>query len=160
MQAHKIRFETYHNNYDKAAYLFMSSQNKEGREARSLAIVEKNKKNSSGFFNREPQKELANRPKKNDHLKDNPKLAKFYAKKSKGVSKNFSKYFLTKLKQRGKTLGQKFGSKGGIKHQNPLTKKRLSGTLLWKHLSGIQVETKDIKTLANVKDLLNSAVIV
>lgn len=158
IQAHKIRFETYHNNYDKAAYLLMGSQDKKGRQALSLAIVEKNKRNSSGFFNPETQKDLANRPKKKYHLKENPKLATVYAKKSKGVPKSISEKQRFTLKKRGENLGKTFGSKGGIKHQHPLTKKRLSGTLLWKHISGVEVETSNIKTLANVKDRLNLAV--
>lgn len=32
-QAHRIRFETYKNGYDKAAYVLISGQNKAGRQA-------------------------------------------------------------------------------------------------------------------------------
>jgi hypothetical protein len=64
IEAHKIRFKTYNTFYDKAAYLFLSSNDKKGRQAISQAIVEKNRNNGTGFFNRDTQIELAKRPKK------------------------------------------------------------------------------------------------
>lgn len=158
IEAHKIRFKTYNNYYDQAAYLFMSSQDKQGRQARSRAIVEKNKKNGTGFFSRETQIELANRPKKRYHLREYPKLANLYAQKSKGIPKTLSAIARLNYEERGKYVGKNFGSKGGIKHQDPITKKTLAGTLLWKHEFGVEVKTTDIKTLANVKSQLNLAV--
>jgi hypothetical protein len=158
IEAHKIRFETYNNFYDKAAYLFLSSNDKKGRQAICQAIVEKNRKNGTGFFNRETQIELAKRPKKSYHLQDYPELAQQYAKKAKRVSKMTSEIARLNYYQRGNYVGNNFGSKGGIKHQDPITKKTLARTLFWKHDSGVIVKTTDIKTLAQVKAQLNLAV--
>jgi hypothetical protein len=151
IKAHKIRFYIYNNYYDKAAYLLMSSQDKKGRQAISQAIVEKNRINGTGFFNKKLQLELSKRLKKRYHLREHPELAKQYSKKSKGVSKKLTEIARLNYEQRGKYVGKNFGLKGGIKHQNPITKKRLAETLLWKHDSGVEIKTTDIKTLANVK---------
>lgn len=91
-------------------------------------------------------------------MRDNPDLAKAYAKKAKGVSKKLSKVARLKYKNRGEYVGQNFGSKGGLKHQNSLAKKRLANTLVWVHDSGVEVKTTCVQTLANVKIQLNDAV--
>lgn len=89
-------------------------------------------------------------------MRDNPDLAKAYAKKAKGVSKKLSKVARLKYKNRGEYVGQNFGSKGGLKHQNSLTKKRLTNTLVWVHDPGVEVKTTCIQTLTNVKIQLNA----
>lgn len=55
-------------------------------------------------------------------------------------------------------MGTHFYSKGGLAHQNPVTKERLSQKLVWFHQSGVKVERNNVKTLREVQSLLHEKV--
>ena len=162
-QAHKIRFGMYKDFYDQSAYYFLRNNTVEGNKACNKAIADKHRQNKTGFFNLEFQKEMALRPKSLYFLRENPDLAKKYSVLAKGISKNTSEKTSQNYKERGEFVGKNFGSKGGLKHQDPKTRSRLAGHLRWKH---VNVETGDIKyadmenmkSLVQVKEKLNQVV--
>lgn len=156
--AHKIRFQVFHNFKDQAAYLFLQSLDKKGRIALGQAIAQTHKKNKTLFFDPLFQKELANRPKKSFFLRNNPKLAQKYASMSKGIQKTMTEAARKNYLERGQYVGKIWGSKGGLAHQNPVTRERLKGCLIWTHESGVSLKTKEIQSLRLVKDLLNQHV--
>lgn len=63
-QAHKLLFECYKNSFDKGAYDMMKGNTAEGLEAIRKENHKRMKAKKVGFYNREVQAELAQRPKK------------------------------------------------------------------------------------------------
>lgn len=119
VEAHKIRFETYQDFYDQAAYLFMLKQPRDARIIRAIKIQNIHRKNKTGFYNSEQQREVGSRQKKCYYLRDNPDFAKQISILSRGVPKTMSEKAIENYNRLGTNVGTKFGHLGGIKHQNP-----------------------------------------
>lgn len=185
-QAHMIRYQVYGQQKDRVAGLFILKQTAEGVKLRQELIVQTNRKRGNVMFNPAWQKEQADKVKSSYYLQDNPEKAKEWAmqggltsgKRSKERVKfrkdylaNPQNYSLTeeeisklnqessKLVEKGRNLGKKYGRQGGIKSkQSPLTKQMLNSVLIWKHSTGIIVQTSGLTSVSDLVVLLNSYV--
>lgn len=105
-EAHRIRFIVYKDYYDLSAYHGLKNNTVEKNSARSKAINDTHRKNKTGFFNSELQRELSLRPKKLYFLKQNPNLAKEYSILARGISKKTSERAAENYLERGKYVGR------------------------------------------------------
>lgn len=74
-RTHFIRYKVYGQFYDRMAYLGLVGRTDEMQRAITKKIIETNRERGNGPFNKEWQKEMANRPKSSYHFQQNPEFA-------------------------------------------------------------------------------------
>lgn len=158
-RAHYFRYCVYRQSYDWMAYLGLVGRTDELQREITKRIIETNRARLNGPFNQQWQKEMANRKKSSYYFQQNPEFAKSIASAGGKIGgKTMTDKKKEVLKQNGLNLGTNYGRKGGMKHQHPLTKKRLNSIIEWKHESGLVVMTEPQETVGDLVNILNSYV--
>nr|YP_010500098.1 hypothetical protein [Gormaniella terricola]UWV18275.1 hypothetical protein [Gormaniella terricola] len=155
-RAHYIRYLVFGETYDLCAYYGLVKKTDLLAQSIQKKIINTNRERGNIMFNNEWQKIMANRPKSSYYFQEYPAEAARFGKKGgeKGGLANTPKQQETRSKN-GKRVGTLFGRKGGLKHQNPMTKEKLSHYLEWTHNSGIMTISPPFESVCELKDFLN-----
>ncbi len=62
------------------------------------------------------------------------------------------------MKQNGYNVGTNYGRQGGLKHQHPQTRQKLSSYIEWEHKSGVWVMSEPHESVSDLVTFLNSVV--
>lgn len=155
-RAHYIRYKVYGQTYDLCAYYGLVNKTDECQKLIQQQIIETNRQRGNTMFNNDWQREMALRPKSSYHLQQNPSFAQEIGKKGGLIGgKKMTPLKMATLKQNGHNVGTNYGRQGGLKHQNPLTKRRLALFLEWEHVSGIMTISPPMESVAELKEYLN-----
>ncbi len=155
-RAHYIRYKVYGQPYDLMAYLGLVGRTDEMQAEITRRILETNRERNNGPFNVDWQKEMANRPKSSYYFQENPEFARSLASNAGKIGgKTMTEKKRAVLKKNGHNVGTKYGRIGGLKHQHPLTQKRLSSVIEWEHSSGITVISTPHESVGDLVDFLN-----
>lgn len=99
---------------------------------------------------------MANRPKSSYYFQQNSKFAAEVGKKGGLIGgKVMTEKKRQVLIQNGYNVGTNFGRIGGMKHQNDVTKRRLSLYLEWTHDSGVITISPPFETVTQLTQYLN-----
>lgn len=158
-RAHYIRYKVHKQAYDLMAYYGLVHKTDQKEKLMYEKIVSINKERGNCMFNPEWQRQMANRPKSSYHFQQNPDFAREMASKG-GTA---SGQIMTEKKQEalranGERVGNLFGREGGLKHQNSLTREKLSKTIEWQHKSGVFAICPPMESVKELVDYLNTFV--
>lgn len=158
-RAHFIRHKVYGQSYDRMAYLGLVGRTDEMQAEITKRIIETNRTRNNGPFNVDWQREMANRPKSSYYFQQNPEFARSLASDAGKIGgKTMTDKKKAVLKENVYNVGTKYGRKGGLKHQNPQTRKRLSSIIEWEHSSGVMVISPPHESVGDLVNFLNSFV--
>ena len=158
-RAHYIRYKVYNQIYDYCAYCGLVGKKDEMQKSIQKKIVQTNRERGNVMFNKDWQKEMANRPKSSYYFQENPKFAKQMASKGGKIGgKIMTNKKKEVLKENGFNVGTNYGRIGGLKHQHPETKRRLGLHLEWLHDSGIFIVSHPCESVKELTNYLNCAV--
>jgi hypothetical protein len=119
-------------------------------------IVATNRERGNGPFNQEFQIEMANRKKSSYHFQKHPEFAASIASMGGRIGGNANTTLQQETRKiNGYNVGTNYGRLGGIKHQHPLTREKLSKYLIWEHGSGIKTISPPKPTLRELIEYLN-----
>lgn len=155
-RAHYIRWKVFGQTYDLCAYYGLVKKEAEKQRVIQQQIIKTNRQRGNVMFNNQWQKIMASRPKSSYHFQQNPGFASQVGRKGGKIGgKTMTPTKAAVLQQNGFNVGTNHGRKGGLKHQNPLTKRRLSMHLEWKHESGVQTISPPFESVRELQEYLN-----
>lgn len=159
-RAHFIRYKVYKDTYDLCAYYGLVNKTDSLAKIIQEKIMSTNRKRGNCMFNPEWQKIMANRPKSSYYLQQNPNFARDIGQKGGKIGGTVMSDLKRKvLQQNGYNVGIFHGRAGGLKHQNSMTKQRLSLYLEWEHETGVQTISPPFESVQELKDYLNCFVV-
>lgn len=158
-RAHYIRYKVFGQTYDLCAYDGLVGRTNERLKLMQQRIIQTNKERGNVMFNPEWQKEMANRPKSRYYFIENPDFAREMASKGGSIGgKVMTEKKRETLKANGIRVGTFHGRKGGLKHQAPMTKVKLSQYIEWQHQSGVMTISPPFESVRELKEYLNNFV--
>lgn len=159
-RAHFIRYKVYGETYDLCAYYGLVDKTVRFEKLIREKIITTNRERKNTMFNPEWQKMMANRPKSSYHLQQNPDFAREIGRKGGSIGGTVMTDLKRKvLQQNGFNVGTFHGRQGGLKHQSPTTKQRLTLYLEWEHETGVQTISPPFESVRELKDYLNCFVV-
>lgn len=155
-RAHYIRYKIYGERFDLCAYYGLVKKTDVMQKLIQQEIIETNRKRGNVMLNPEWQKIMAKRAKSSYYLQNNPEFAAEIGKQGGLVGgKVMTPLKQEVLKMNGSNVGKNYGRQGGLKHQSPITAKRLSQFLEWEHTSGIRTISPPFESVRELKEYLN-----
>jgi general stress protein YciG len=154
--AHYIRYKVFGQTYDLCAYYGFVRKNEEKQKLIQQQIINTNRQRQNVMFNNKWQTIMSKRPKKNFYFQQNRQFASIVGKKGGQASGQvMTPAKMAAQRQNGTRVGTLYGRQGGLKHQNLLTKQRLSRYLEWQHDSNVFVISPPFESVRELQEYLN-----